>query len=61
MANEKKENELVTGIQTDGSIEATIEQKEENIVSNTTKKVNAYSLLEEFENEQLKKELDLDL
>jgi len=57
MAKENKENELATSIETDSSTDATIEQKEENLVSNTTKKVNAYNLLKEFENEQLKKEL----
>ena len=57
MAKEKKENELETVIEADGSIDLAVEQKEENLVSETTKAINVSNLIEEFENEQLKKEL----
>ena len=57
MAKEKQENELENSIKTDGSIDVAVEEKGENIVSETTKKINYYNLIEEFENEQLKKEL----
>ena len=57
MAKEKQENELETSIETDGSIDVTIEQKGENLVSESTKKISVTNLLKEFENEQLKKEL----
>ena len=57
MAKEKQENELENSIKTDGSIDVAVEEKGEKIVSETTKKINYYNLIEEFENEQLKKEL----
>ncbi len=57
MAKEKQENELGNSIKTEGSIDVAVEEKGENIVSETTKKINYYNLIEEFENEQLKKEL----
>ena len=57
MAKEKQENELETGTKTEGSIDVTVEQKEENLVSPTTKTVSVSNLISEFENEQLKKEL----
>ena len=57
MAKEKQENELENSIKTDGSIDVAVEEKGKNIVSETTKKINYYNLIEEFENEQLKKEL----
>ena len=57
MAKEKQENELGNSIKTDGSIDVAVEEKGKNIVSETTKKINYYNLIEEFENEQLKKEL----
>ena len=57
MAKEKQENVLETGIKADGSIDVAVEEKGKNIVSETTKKINYYNLIEEFENEQLKKEL----
>jgi len=56
MAKEKKENELETGVKTDGSIDVAVE-KEENLVSDTTKTISVSNLIEEFENQQLKKEL----
>ena len=56
MAKEKQENELETGTKADGSIDVAVE-KEENLVSETTKTISFSNLIEEFENEQLKKEL----
>ena len=35
MAKEKQENELETTIETDGSIDVAVEQKEKNLVSDT--------------------------
>ena len=57
MANEKKENELETSLKTDVSIDVAVEQKGKNLVSKNTKKISFNNLIEEFENEQLKKEL----
>ncbi len=57
MAKEKQENELETSIKTDGSIDVAVEKKEKDLVSETTKTINISNLIEEFENEQLKKEL----
>ena len=57
MVKEKQENELETTIKTDGSIDVAVDQKEENLVSETKKTISVSNLIEEFENEQLKKEL----
>ena len=57
MAKEKQENELETTIKTDGSVDVAVEQKEKNFVSETTQTISFSNLIEEFENEQLKKEL----
>tara|TARA_Y100000022_G_scaffold80192_1_gene69096 strand:- start:484 stop:954 length:471 start_codon:yes stop_codon:yes gene_type:complete len=57
MAKEKQENELETVINADASVDATVERKEKNMVSETTQTLNASNLIKEFENEQLKKEL----
>ena len=57
MAKEKQENELETTIETDGSIDVAVEQKEENLVSETKKTISFSNLIEGFENEQLKKQL----
>ena len=57
MAKEKQENELETTIETDGSIDVAVEQKEKNLVSETKKTFNVANLIEEFENEQIKKKL----
>jgi len=57
MAKEKKENELETITKADGSLDVAVEQKEENLVSETTKAISISNLIEEFENEQLKKQL----
>ncbi|KGF88713.1 50S ribosomal protein L19 [Prochlorococcus marinus] len=53
MAKEKQENEIETNVKTD----VAVENKEKNLVSETTKKISVSNLIEEFENEQLKKEL----
>jgi len=57
MAKEKQENDLETGTKADRSIDVAVEQKEKNLVSETTKTISISNLIEEFENEQLKKEL----
>ena len=57
MAKEKQENGLETGAKTEVSIDVTVEQNEEKLVSPTTKTVSSSNLISEFENEQLKKEL----
>ena len=57
MAKEKQENVLETGIDADESIDVAVEQKEESLVYETTKTLSVSNLIEEFENEQLKKEL----
>ena len=57
MAKEKQESELETITKTDESIDATVEQNEKKLVSETTDKFSFHNLIEEFENEQLKKEL----
>ena len=57
MAKEKQENELETDVKTDGSIDVAVEKEEKNLVSETTKTISFSNLIEEFENEQLKKEL----
>jgi len=58
MAKEKQENELETSSNADGSIDVAVEKKEENLVSETTKTLRISNLIEEFENEQLKKQAD---
>ena len=57
MAKEKQEKELETGSKTDASVDVAVEQKEKNMVSETTQTLNASNLIKEFESEQLKKEL----
>jgi len=57
MAKEKQENELETSTKADGSIDVAVEKEEKNLVSETTKTIRVANLIQEFENEQLKKEL----
>ena len=57
MAKEKQGNELETSSNADGSIDVAVEKEEENLVSETTKTLSISNLIEEFENEQLKKQL----
>ena len=57
MTNEKQENELGTGINAEESIDMTVEQGEKKLVSETPKTLSFSNLIEEFENEQLKKQL----
>ena len=57
MAKEKQEKELETGIKAATSIDVEVEQKEEKMVSETIQTLSASSLIKEFENAQLKKEL----
>ena len=57
MAKEKQEKELETSIKAEASVDVAVEQKEKNMVSETTQTLSASNLIKEFENEQLKKEL----
>ena len=57
MAKEKQQKELETSIEADASVDVAVEQKEKNMVSETTQTLSASNLIKEFENEQLKKEL----
>ena len=57
MAKEKQENELETSVKADLSIDTTAEKEEKKLVSETTKTNSVSTLIEEFENEQIKKEL----
>ena len=57
MAKEKQENELETAVKTDLSTDTTVEKEEKNLVSEITKTNSVSTLIEEFENEQIKKEL----
>ena len=57
MAKEKQEKELETAIKADASVDVEVEQKGENMVSETTQNLSASNLIKEFESEQLKKEL----
>ena len=57
MAKEKQENDLETSIKAEDSIDVAVEQNEKDLVSETKKSINVANLIEEFENEQLKKEL----
>ena len=57
MAKEKQEKELETVIKADESVDVAVEQKEKNLVSETTKTFSASNLIKDFENEQLKKEI----
>ena len=45
MAKEKQENELETGAKTEGSIDVTVEQKEQDLVSPTTKTESGSNLM----------------
>ena len=57
MAKEKQEKELETVINTDASVDVAVEQKRGKKVSEIKQTLSASHLIEEFENEQLKKEL----
>ena len=57
MAKETQEKELETGTKADASVDVAVEQKEKNMVSETTQTLIASNLIKEFEDEQLKKEL----
>ena len=57
MAKETQEKGLETSIKNGESIDVAVEKKEKNLASETTKKISFHNLIEEFENEQLKKEL----
>ena len=57
MAKEKQEKDLETSIKADASVDVEVEQKEKNMVSETTQNLSASNLIKEFEDDQLKKEL----
>jgi len=57
MAKENQEKELETGTNAEASFDVTVEQKEKNMVSETTQTLSASNIIKEFENGQLKKEL----
>ena len=57
MAKEKQEKDLETATEAEVSVDVLVEQKEKNMVSETTHTLNASNLIKEFESEQLKKEL----
>ena len=57
MAKEKQEKELETSIKADASVDVVVEQKDKNVVSETTQTFSASNIIQEFENGQLKKEL----
>ena len=57
MAKEKQEKELETVTKAAASVDVAVEQKEKNMVSETTQTLSASNLIKEFEDEQLKKEL----
>ena len=57
MAKGKQENELETSVKADLSIDMTVEKEEKKLVSEPTKTNSVSTLIEEFENEQIKKEL----
>ena len=57
MDKEKQEKELETVTKADASVDVAVEQKEKNMVSETTQTLSASNLIKEFEDEQLKKEL----
>ena len=57
MAKDKQEKELETITKANASVDVAVEQKEKNMVSETTQTLSASNLIKEFEDEQLKKEL----
>ena len=57
MAKEKQENELENTPESENPIDVTVEKVEGNLVSEKTNRLSASNLINEFENEQLKKEL----
>ena len=57
MAKEKQEKELETATKAEASVDVAVEQKEKNMVSETTQTLSASNIIKEFENGQLKKEL----
>ena len=57
MAKEKQEKELETATKAEASVDVAVEQKEKNMVSETTQTLSASNIIKEFENGQLKKDL----
>ena len=57
MAKEKQEKESETVTKADASVDVAVEQKEKNMVYETSQTLSGSNLIKEFEDEQLKKEL----
>ncbi|MCR8539800.1 MAG: 50S ribosomal protein L19 [Prochlorococcus marinus CUG1439] len=57
MAKETQGNELETGFKADESKDVAVKEKEKELVSETKNPLTASTIIEEFENAQLKKEL----
>ena len=57
MAKEKQEKDLETSIKADASVDVAVEQKREKKVSEIKQTLSASHLIDEFESEQLKREL----
>ncbi len=57
MAKEKQEKELETVIKADEKVDVAVEQKAKTMVSENMQTLRSSNLIEDFENEQLKKEL----
>ena len=57
MAKEKQENELEITNESDNPIDVTVEKVKGKLVSDKTTRLNSSNLINDFENEQLKKEL----
>ena len=57
MAKENQENESGTSIKIDEPTDEKVETEANNVVSEATKNISCYSVIKEFESEQVKKEL----
>ena len=57
MAKENQEKELEVTNESDKTIDVEVEQTEKKLTSKTKKEISASNLINEFENEQLKKDL----
>ena len=57
MAKEKQEKDLETGTKAEASVDVAVVQTEKKMVSETKQTLSASNLIQEFEDEQLKKEL----
>jgi len=55
MAKENNDNEVETVINADESIDVAVEKKSRDLVTENSKNISVSNLIEEFENQQLKK------